>query len=305
MFALLIDERQEHKSTQMILNCGVFQQWRPSSPTKTVCLASLSSTAEKLRQQLDNLHKEADSTRVKANNARLRLMRLSEAVDRLRRQAAISVQTGKENDAREMLFQKKKVMQAMEKLKTRIELFDELSAKLNEAISMKESLLVGNMSLDVDVTEPEVPSHVRIVSPVDENPNNRDGSQNSDQNDPVSEDDQNLLVYADGYVNYVEEDESNKPTESSIENGPNVADNTQSLKEIFRYKDFLEHLDMQLHKIEQELEAFVRFSNLLLDSKEKPEYLKVQHVTLVLEDVRHARGRIASAKQTEVSSNEA
>lgn len=67
-----------------------------------------------------------------ANNARLRLIRLSEAIERLRRQAAVSVQTGKENEARDLLFQKKKVMQAMEKLKTRIELFDQFSVKLNE-----------------------------------------------------------------------------------------------------------------------------------------------------------------------------
>lgn len=59
-------------------------------------------------------------------------MRLSEAAERLRRQAAVSVQRGKENEARELLFQKKKVMQALEKSKGRIELLDELSAKLNE-----------------------------------------------------------------------------------------------------------------------------------------------------------------------------
>lgn len=67
-----------------------------------------------------------------ANNARLRLLRLSEAAEKLRRQAAINVRTGKEDDAREILFQKKKVMQALEKSKRRIELLDELSTKLNE-----------------------------------------------------------------------------------------------------------------------------------------------------------------------------
>ena len=67
-----------------------------------------------------------------ANSVRLRLMRLSEAAEKLRRQAAISVQTGRENEARELLFQKKKVMQALEKSKTRITLLDELSSKLNE-----------------------------------------------------------------------------------------------------------------------------------------------------------------------------
>jgi phage shock protein A len=67
-----------------------------------------------------------------ANSARLRLLRLSDAADKLRRQAAISVQTGKENDARQLLLQKKKVILALEKSKRRIELLDELSAKLNE-----------------------------------------------------------------------------------------------------------------------------------------------------------------------------
>lgn len=69
---------------------------------------------------------------ISANNARLRLLRLSEAAEKLQRQALTSVRTGKENDARDLLFQKKKVMQALEKSKSRIDLLDELSAKLNE-----------------------------------------------------------------------------------------------------------------------------------------------------------------------------
>lgn len=57
---------------------------------------------------------------------------MSEAAEKLRQQAALSVQTAKENDARELLLQKRKVMQAMEKSKNRIELLDELAAKLTE-----------------------------------------------------------------------------------------------------------------------------------------------------------------------------
>lgn len=68
----------------------------------------------------------------KANSNRLRLLRLSEAAENLRRQASLHVQTGKENDARELLLQKKKVMQALDKAKARIELLDTLSSKLNE-----------------------------------------------------------------------------------------------------------------------------------------------------------------------------
>lgn len=67
-----------------------------------------------------------------ANSARLRLLRLSDAAEKLRRQAAISVQNGKENDARQLLLQKKKIILALEKSKRRIELLDELSTKFNE-----------------------------------------------------------------------------------------------------------------------------------------------------------------------------
>lgn len=67
-----------------------------------------------------------------ANSARLRLLRLSEAAEKLNKQAAISAKKGEENDAREMLFQRKRVLQALEKSKSRIELLDELSTKLSE-----------------------------------------------------------------------------------------------------------------------------------------------------------------------------
>uniref|UniRef100_A0A7N2MC24 Uncharacterized protein n=1 Tax=Quercus lobata TaxID=97700 RepID=A0A7N2MC24_QUELO len=104
---------------------------RPPLLLRPMCLSSNINT-EQLRAQLDQLHSEAARTRAKANSARLRLLRLSEAAEKIQRQAAISVQTGKENDARELLFQKKKVKQALEKSKSCIELLDELSTKLNK-----------------------------------------------------------------------------------------------------------------------------------------------------------------------------
>lgn len=52
-----------------MVSCGaVLFQWRPRFRITTVCnLASPTPTvtAEQLRQQLDTLHKEADSTRIK------------------------------------------------------------------------------------------------------------------------------------------------------------------------------------------------------------------------------------------------
>lgn len=50
----------------------------------------------------------------------------------LQRQALTCIRSGRENDARDLLVRKKKVMQALENSKRRIDLLDELSAKLNE-----------------------------------------------------------------------------------------------------------------------------------------------------------------------------
>ncbi|KAJ6399196.1 hypothetical protein OIU77_019864 [Salix suchowensis] len=94
---------------------------------KPMCL---SSNTDQLRTQLDQLHSEAESTRAKANSARLRLLRLSEAVEKLKRQAAIS-----------------------------------LSSKLNQVISMKENQLIGNVAFDVEVETEDDSNPVRIVSP--------------------------------------------------------------------------------------------------------------------------------------------
>lgn len=50
---------------KMLLHCGGLVQWRPCSHRMIVCSASPSVTAEQVRQELDNLHKEADTTRAK------------------------------------------------------------------------------------------------------------------------------------------------------------------------------------------------------------------------------------------------
>ncbi|KAL0353958.1 UNVERIFIED_CONTAM: hypothetical protein Sangu_0977100 [Sesamum angustifolium] len=218
-------------------------------------------------------------------------MRLSEAVEKLRRQAAVSVQTGKENDARELLFQKKKVMQAMEKLKSRIELFDELAAKLNEAISVKESLLISNMALDLEVSEIKAPTPVRIVSPTEVSQNDTDDSQHLYMNNLEFPEDQELQVASDSQGDIHAENELKSHEESFSKKKSTGADSVQSSREISTFEEFMDHLDQQLNKIEEELETFLRFSNLLLGSKEKPEYSKVQHAIEILEGVRHTRER--------------
>ncbi|KZV52917.1 hypothetical protein F511_31511 [Dorcoceras hygrometricum] len=277
----------------MILHCGgVFAGWRPSSRVATVCLVS----PEQLRQQLDSLNMEADAARTKASNARSRLMRLSEAAEKFRRQASTSVQTGKEDDARKLLFQKKQVMQAMEKLKSRIELLDELSAKLNEgalflfqAISVKEGLLIGNIALDIEVNETEPCSPIRIITPKEADLNSSYENQHPESDQLKFGEHQEVLVVAEsesseGYFN-------NASSFSPI--GGNDTNMMQHLREISSFEDFMTRIDQKLHEIEEQLETFLKVSSLLLESNNKPENSKVQHATDVLKGVRNTRERIA------------
>ncbi|OIT32093.1 PREDICTED: uncharacterized protein LOC109207824 [Nicotiana attenuata] len=284
----------------MILNyaSSPFIHWN-KTPKKTVYSASTANlNTEKLREQLDHLHKEAQTTRNKANNARSRLLRLSEAAEKFRRQAAVSIQTGKENDARELLFQKKKIMQAMEKSKSRIELLDELAAKLNEAISMREKQLIGNVAFDLDIAiDDDAPSPVRIVSPKDENPDNSDENEDFDQETIKLDDSQELQAPNDNNAERITDYELKNLEASTSGNMSKEADRIGSLKGVSSYEEFLEHIDQQLRDIEVELITFLRFSSLILESKEKLENSKVQQALDVLEGVHQLRGRIASIVQ--------
>ncbi|XP_002283630.1 uncharacterized protein LOC100245557 isoform X2 [Vitis vinifera] len=282
----------------LVVNCGAIGVLPRRLPWTNVCLCSASNMGtDQLRAQLDQLHYEANNARAKANNARLRLMRLSEAAERLRRQAAISVQTGKENEARELLFQKKKVMQALEKSKSRIELLDELSAKLNEAISVKESQLINNVSLDLEVGGEDALSPVRIVSPKEET------TENSNENE--------YFDFRPSEVGKGQEEQFLTDNQASVllnsediqQGNVNVGiwdkdDMIGSLQQISSYQSFLEHLDQQLSKIEGELVAVLRLSTLILENEGKPKNSKLQQTMDILESVRGIRLRITSIMQT-------
>lgn len=284
----------------MILNCGVNGRVFVSPVRRIVLMAATSFNTDHLRTQLDHLHSEAQNTRAKANNARLRLMRLSEAAEKLQRQAVISVRTGKEDDARQLLFQKKKVMQALEKSKNRIELLDELSAKLNKAISVKETQLVGTVALDLEGSTEEASSPVRIVSPKEEGLKNTDENEDFDDQSAKLDEDKKMQVYTKGLTDLPADDNQNNLEGSLIGANWNETDAVSSLKGLSSYEDFLEHLDQQLSNIEAELVTFLRFSTLVLDGDEKPKNSKVQKTRELLEIVGRIRGRIASIMQEKV-----
>ncbi|XP_031256510.1 uncharacterized protein LOC116114473 isoform X2 [Pistacia vera] len=272
------------KSGAMVAACRAFVV-RPN------CFASNINT-EQLRTQLDQLHAEAETARSKVNSARLRLLRLSEAAEKLKRQAAISVHNGKENDARDLLFQKKKVMQAMEKSKNRIELLDELSAKLNEAISVKESQLIGNVALDLEVDREDPTRLVRIISPKQkaEKDTNEDKDLDPDALKLGDADTPVLQFSADSQANSPINREM-EDFQGSVDVDNDAEDNvSSSLRGISSYYGFLKHLDEQFNNIEAELVTILNVSSLILNSKEKPENFKVQQTMELLESVCGIRG---------------
>ncbi|KAK6919754.1 hypothetical protein RJ641_015658 [Dillenia turbinata] len=255
---------------------------------RTVFLAcSINTNSEQLRSQLDQLHSEVENTRAKASSARLRLMRLSEGAEKLRHQAAVSVQTGKENDVRELLFQKKKVLQALEKSKSRIKLLDELAAKLNEAISVKETELMSNFAVDPEIGRENSSSPVRIISPKE------DAVKSFKENAHINslEIDGNIELDFSGWSRTsLTSDNSIKCSaeETSEENNWSESHLIHTMKGFSSYLDFLKHLDQQLTKIEVEVIAVLRFSILVLKAEEEPNNPRVQQVKEILEsDSKH------------------
>lgn len=286
----------------MILNYpSIFVQW--SVPRRAVCVASAATgittiNTEQLREQLDDLHKEAEVTRAKASSARLRLMRLSEAAEKLKHQAAVSVQTGKENDARELLIQKKKVIQAMEKSKNRIELLDELSAKLHKVISDKENQLIGTVASELKVSREPASAPVRIISPREEYPRTSTESDVKSSHLVQTSQDDELQGGSPG-IKLCNGEDLNCDENSVGRQVLKEVDAFRSLKDLSSYKEFLEHIDLQVNKLEDELNSFLTYSALILESK-KLGNSKVKQVMEILEDVHHMRARIARMIQNEV-----
>lgn len=152
---------------------------------------------------------------------------------------------------------------------------------------MKESLLIGNMALDLEDSEAEPSSPVRIVSPTEEN--TTDDYLHLD--DVEFEEDEEMQVSAENRININAENDCNSLEDSFSEKMLNAADNVLDPRQTSAYEDFMMHLDQQLNKIQEELETFLRVSNLLLESKERPEYSKVQHATEILDGVHLLRER--------------
>ncbi|CAK8538746.1 unnamed protein product [Lathyrus sativus] len=264
-----------------------------------LCVSSTTINTEDLRSQLDQLHAEAHTTRTKANSARLRLLRLSESAEKLQKQAAISIQKGDEDYARDTLLQRKQVLQALEKSKIRIELLDELSAKLSEAISLKESQLIGNVTMNIEDTTQDDSSPVRIIAPKEEVLEDS-LNDDSDSGKMKFNDIQDVKISLESQENPLDDKEIDNLLKSLSTDTGNENSVSSSLSKISSYEDFIEHIDQKLSEIESELVSVLNVSILVLDKEERPKNFRWQQTTELLESIHGIRLRIRNAKEAKV-----
>ncbi|KAL0921142.1 hypothetical protein M5K25_008186 [Dendrobium thyrsiflorum] len=259
---------------------------------------------EQLRHQIDQLHAQAEITRSKANNARLRLMRLSEAAENLQRRAVMEVARRRENEARELLMQKKKLLQALERTKRRLEVLDELSMKINEAISLKETQLIGNVTLFPEINKEDSGQEIRIISPkniIDKDEKTTD-IYDFEHTKPCDEEEGIETVKQEKKLSFDEELQNcEEDAIGTQDSGSMMSD----LRAISSYEEFLEHIDGQLRQAELDICNFLRLSTMIWESKQKQMNLKVQHISDILDHVRSTRERIANITKRRENENKA
>lgn len=148
-------------------------------------------------------------------------------------------------------------------------------------ISDKENQLIGTVASELKVNRETASTPVRIVSPRTPTDISLHSLQTS-QDHELQEGSPEIKPCKDEDLN---SDENSVGGEVLRE-----VDGFRSLKDLSSYKDFLEHIDLQVNKLEDELNSFLTFSALILESK-KLENSKVKQVMEILEDVHHMRAR--------------
>ncbi|XP_015689667.2 uncharacterized protein LOC102706990 [Oryza brachyantha] len=244
-------------------------------------------TFEQLREQLLQLHAEADLTQSKANSARVRLVRLTEAAENLKKRAAVSIRMGKENEAVDLLVQKKKLTRALESIKQRIEVFDKLSTKISEAISMKQNMLIEHALHPGMSNGKESNDNIRVFSgKVGDEADETTVSPAKSSEKAVDLKHVALSSMA-GQLEQSKLQTSDKFKFSSEHDPPNGTTNHSS------YDDFLEHIGLQLNSLECEIEQYISSQLAKQVDIQKPIDGKWQKLSGILKLISETRERIA------------
>nr|CAB3473984.1 unnamed protein product [Digitaria exilis] len=254
--------------------------WRrrpgPNPPRFAVVLAASSGvgaerappTFGRLREELLQLHAEADLTQSKANSARVRLVRLTEAAENLKKRAAISVRMGRENEAVDLLVQKRKLTKALENIKERIEVLDKLSAKIRTSNG-------ENSDDKVRVFSSTVNDGVIGAESSDSHPKSVEKEYFELRNEAharmAGHSEQSAFQIADGF---------------SVLNDPDPA---SSIKSSSAYDGFLENIDLQMKSLEYQIEQFISSQSVEEDGSEKQKidkWLRLSDIQMLVKETR-------------------
>jgi len=258
-------------------------------------------TFGRLREELLQLHAEADLTQSKANSARVRLVRLTEAAENLKKRAATSVRMGKENEAVDLLVQKKKLTKALENIKERIEVLDKLSAKISEAISIKQNMLI-EYALHPGMSNGEISDEkIRIFSSTVSDGVNGAESANTR---PKSVDKESFQLRNEAHASMAGHHEQSA---FQIEDGFSFLDGpdpANSIKNPSAYDGFLEHIDLQMKSLEYEIEQFISSQSAEEVGSEEQRNDKWQRLSDIHMLVKETRERIARILDMTVNETE-
>jgi len=147
-----------------------------------------------------------------------------------------------------------------------------------QAISVKETQLIGNISLDLEEDGENTSGGIHIVSPKPES------TEDGVENDHTHLDSEGIQLIERNVEDYQELLDTNNNVLEDVSIG-------SILKEVSSYESFLENLDQKLSRIEAELVTVVNVASLVLNHEDKPKNLKVQQTAEILEEIRRVRER--------------
>uniref|UniRef100_A0A8I6X2N9 Uncharacterized protein n=1 Tax=Hordeum vulgare subsp. vulgare TaxID=112509 RepID=A0A8I6X2N9_HORVV len=213
-----------------------------------------------------------------ANSARVRLVRLTEAAENLKKRAVVSVRMGRENEAVDLLVQKKKLTKALENIKERIELLDKLSAKISEVISVKQNMLIEHALHPGTTNVEDSNDDIRVFS-----------GKIDDRVDETS--DSNLA----GQSERSELQMTDSFTSSKDPDPTNIMDDHSA------YDDFVQHIDSQLNSLQCEIEHYTNFQLAKEVDTQQSINDKLHKLSTILKLINETRERIAMILDNTVS----
>lgn len=159
-----------------------------------------------------------------------------------------------------------------------------------QAISLKESQLIGQVSMNIEDKTEDASSPVRIITPkekFEEDITNDDLDPNAMKFNEIQ--DEQLSMESQGNLMSDKEIQDHQGTRNiSAWNEDNKA---RILMELSSYGAFMEHIDQKLSEIEVDLVSALKASALVLDGDEQPQNSRLQQMVELLQSIHGIRQR--------------